>query len=141
MKPIIPPKYLVGLVVSNCSLNLLHALEPWASKIYVENIDNVISHYIDSEQKNTKIDLSSKIFHLEDEKHVEILVYIDGSKFTNQDYQYIQQLAEILESNNQTGAFELGSLRLEIKALTQYQNNLIVCKKSESLAKALLAQQ
>jgi len=141
MKPIIPPKYLVGLVVSNCSLNLLHALEPWASKIYVENIDNIINHYIDSEQKNTKIDLSSKIFHLEDEKHVEILVYIDGSKFTNQDYQYIQQLAEILESNNQTGAFELGSLRLEIKALTQYQNNLIVCKKSESLAKALLAQQ
>ena len=141
MKPIIPPKYLVGFVINQCSLNLLHALEPWASKIYIENTDNVISHYIDSEQKNTKIDLSSKIFHLEDEKHVEILVFIDGNKFTNQDYQYIQQLSEILESNNQTGSFELGSLRLEIKALTQYQNNLIVCKKSESSVKDLLAQQ
>lgn len=141
MNPIIPPKYLVGFVINQCSLNLLHALEPWASKIYIENTDNVISHYIDSEQKNTKIDLSSKIFHLEDEKHVEILVFIDGNKFTNQDYQYIQQLSEILESNNQTGSFELGSLRLEIKALTQYQNNLIVCKKSESSVKDLLAQQ
>jgi glycosyltransferase involved in cell wall biosynthesis len=141
MKPIIPPKYLVGFVINHCSLNLLHALEPWASKIYVENTDNVIDHYIDSEQKNTKIDLFSKIFHLDDERHVEILVFIDGSKFTNQDYQYIQQLSEILEYHSLTGAFELGSLRLEIKALTQYQNNLIVCKKSESSAKDLLAQQ
>ena len=89
--------------------------------------------------------MDSKLFYLDDEKHVEILVSIDGSKFTNQDYQYIQQLSEILENHNSIGAFELGSLRLEIKALTQYQNNLIVCKKSEpkseSLAKDLLAQQ
>lgn len=141
MKPIIPPKYLIGFEITNCSLNLLHALEPWASKVYVDNIDNLIIHYIDSEQKNTKINLNSKLFYIDDEKHVEILVSIDGSKFTNQDYQYIQQLSEILENHNSIGAFELGSLRLEIKALTQYQNNLIICKKSESLAKDLLAQQ
>ena len=99
--------------------------------------DLLISHYIDLEQKNTSLDLFKKLFEIEDEKHVEILVQIDGSKFTNHDYQYIQQLAEIIESNNQTGKFELGTLRIEIKALTQYQNNLIVCNKSESLAKAL----
>ena len=128
MKPIIPPKYLIGFEIVNCSFNLLHALEPWASKIYVENIDDIIAHYIESEQKNTKISLSNKMYHLEDEKHVEILVQINGSKFTNQDYQYIQQLAEIIESNNQIGIFELGSLRIEIKALTQYQNNLIKSK-------------
>ena len=141
MKPIIPPKYLVGFYITHCSLNLLNALEPWCTTVYVENTDNLIDHYIASEQPNTLIDLRKKICNRDGEQHVEILVRIDGNKFTNHDYQYIQQLSEILQANNEVGNFELGNLKIEIKALTQYQNNLIVCKKSESLAKGSLAQQ
>ena len=42
--PIINPKYDIGFIVKNCNLNLLQALEPWCSNVYV---DNNRSEYID----------------------------------------------------------------------------------------------
>ena len=50
MKPIIPPKYDVGFVVSNCSHTLLYELEPWCSTIYT---DWGTKTYIETEQENT----------------------------------------------------------------------------------------
>lgn len=129
MKPIIPPKYLVGFYITHCSLDLLSALEPWCTTVYVENTDNLIDHYIADEQPNTSIDLRRKVCNRDGEHHVEVLVRIDGFTFTNADFQYIQQLSEIIQANNEVGNFELGNLKIEIKALNQYQNNLIVCKK------------
>ena len=34
MKPIIPPKYDIGIILDNNNMELLHALEPWCSNIY-----------------------------------------------------------------------------------------------------------
>ena len=131
MKPIIPPRYLVGFYITHCNLKLLHALEPWCKTVYVENTDNVIEHYIYNEQPNTSIDLRKKICN-RDAAHInliDVLVRIEGSKFTNVDFEYIQNLSEIIQANNEIGSFELGNLKIEIKALTQYQKQLIVCKK------------
>jgi glycosyltransferase involved in cell wall biosynthesis len=126
--PIITPKYLVGLYITQCSLELLQALEPWFTTVYVENIDNLIDHYIEAEQPNTTFDLRKKLRSRDSEKHVEILVTVSGNQFTNQDFRYIQQLSEIIESHNEVGTFELGNLQIEIKALSHYEQNLIVCK-------------
>ncbi|MAH44046.1 hypothetical protein CL614_10090, partial [archaeon] len=51
--PIIPPKYDICFVVDKCTLEILEALEPWCSKIYVEEPDLNIIDYISKEQKNT----------------------------------------------------------------------------------------
>lgn len=131
MKPIIPPKFDVGFYITHCSLELLHALEPWCTTVYVENTDNVIDYYIQTEQSNTAFDLRQKINSRDSSKKSEILVRIQGNKFTNLDYQYIQQLSEIIESQAEIGTFELGNLKIEINNLNQYQNNLIVCSQSE----------
>ena len=131
MKPIITPRYLVGFYITHCSLDLLNALEPWCTTVYVENTDNLIEHYIAIEQPNTSIDLQKKLCN-RDAAHInliDVLVRIDGNRFGNEDFQYIQQLPEIIQANNEIGTFELGNLKIEIKALTQYQNQLIVCKK------------
>jgi hypothetical protein len=131
MKPIITPRYLVGFYINHCSLDLLNALEPWCTTVYVENTDNLIEHYIAIEQPNTSIDLQKKLCN-RDAPHInliDVLVRIDGNRFGNEDFQYIQQLPEIIQFNNEIGEFELGNLKIEIKALTQYQNQLIVCKK------------
>jgi len=106
-------------------------LEPWCTTVYVENTDNLIEHYIAIEQPNTSIDLQKKLCN-RDAEHInliDVLVRIDGNRFGNEDFQYIQQLPEIIQFNNEIGEFELGNLKIEIQNLTQYQNQLIVCKK------------
>ena len=95
MKPIVSPKYDIGFIVKNCNDQLLAALEPWCSNIYVDegNIPSMIGNYITLESPNTSTDLYQKIKLFNSEKNNEILVTIDGNKFTQQDFQYIQQLS------------------------------------------------
>jgi glycosyltransferase involved in cell wall biosynthesis len=62
MKPIIPPKYDIGFIVSNCGLPHLEALEPWCSTIYIEDdMQLIVPDYIQKEQSNTKFDLQERI--------------------------------------------------------------------------------
>ena len=63
MKPVIPPKYDIGIIVKNCNHSLLHALEPWCSTIYVDETSDkaMIDTYITLESPNTIMDLYSRI--------------------------------------------------------------------------------
>ena len=129
--PIIPPKYDIGFIVKNCNNQLLTILEPWCSTIYVDegNIPTMIKNYIDLEQSNTLFNLNERIKPFDNEKNNEILVTIDGSKFTQQDFQYIQQLSEILTDSGEPGFHgELGNLVVEIfEVIGTYEKDLIVC--------------
>ena len=127
MKPIIPPKYNIGFIVKNCNDQLLEALEPWCSNIYVDegNIPSMIDNYITLESPNTGFDLYKRIRLFDNEKNNEILVEIDGSKFTQQDFQIIQQLPEILKDSGEIGSFELGNLHIDVIQINTYENTLI----------------
>jgi len=57
----------------------------------------------------------------------DIIVEIDGNNFTQQDFQIIQQLNDIIKDSGEIGEFELGNLKIEINSLTEYQNDLIKC--------------
>jgi len=125
MKPIIPSKYDIGFIVKNSrDVQLIEALEPWCSTIYV---DNSRSHYIDLEQPNTSFDLNERVKPFDNEKNNEILVTIDGNKFTQQDFQYIQQLSEILADSGEPAFHsELGNLIVEIfEKMNTYEKGLI----------------
>jgi glycosyltransferase involved in cell wall biosynthesis len=126
MKPIIPPKYDIGFILKNCTPQLLETLEPWCSTIYT---DNNRLNYINLEQPNTSFDLQEKVKPFDNEKNNEILVTIDGNKFTQQDFQYIQQLSEILADSGEPAFHgELGNITVEIfETLNTYEKDLIKC--------------
>jgi glycosyltransferase involved in cell wall biosynthesis len=58
----------------------------------------------------------------------DIVVEADGNNFTQQDFQIIQQLNDIIKDNGDIGSFELGNLKITINAMNEYQNDLIICK-------------
>ncbi len=127
MKPIIPPKYNIGFVVKNCNSQLLEALEPWCDTIYVDDSSDkaMIDNYITLEAPNTIIDLYQRIKPYGNEKNNEILISIEGDRFTQQDFQIIQQLSEIIKDSGEVGEFQLGNLFINIIQMNEYQNNLI----------------
>ena len=127
MKPIIPPKYDIGFRVLKCNSELLEVLEPWCSSILIDDEMQVLtSHYVDKEQKNTLFKLNERIKSTPFELlNNEIVVTIDRETFTQQDFQIIQQLSEIIKDSGQVGEFQLGNLFINIIQMNEYQNNLI----------------
>jgi GT2 family glycosyltransferase len=55
----------------------------------------------------------------------DIIVEVDGNTFTQQDYNIIQQLNDIIKDNGDTGSFELGNLKVTINSMNEYQDTLI----------------
>ena len=126
MKPIVPPKYEIGIVIENCNAQLLEVLEPWCSYIYVDMEEFVV--YSIKEQEKSSFNIDERVRHFDPNKHVikdNITVKVDGDKFTQQDLQLIGQLSEIIQDNGEVGEFELGNLKIQINDLTTYENNLI----------------
>lgn len=121
------PKYNVGIVVDNCNSQLIGALEIFSENIYVGgvDIDSVVQNYILNEQPKTKFDLSKKIKGINEEKSEEIIVTIDGSNITQQDYQMLTQLSEIIKDNGEIGEFELGNLKVKINKMEEHQRKLL----------------
>lgn len=121
------PKYNIVYIVENCSLLLLELLEPWCDRIYS---DAEWMKYIVSEQPKTKFDLKQRCHSListNQYDHYDIIVEIDGHRFTQQDYNLIQQFAEILQDSGEIGVFQLGNLKITINQLNTYEKNLIIC--------------
>jgi len=129
MKPIVSPKYNIGIRVENCSQTLLGHLEPWCDIIYTDgNIDD----YIAMEQPKTSFDLSKRLHRLTDNDkndYDDILVEIDGNKFSQQDFTYIQKLSEIItDSGEEKLRAELGNIVIEIFNMNTYELDLVKVK-------------
>tara|TARA_Y100000389_G_scaffold81086_1_gene77704 strand:- start:2494 stop:3753 length:1260 start_codon:yes stop_codon:yes gene_type:complete len=123
LKPIIPPKYDIGFIIDNPNLQLLHILEPWCSTVYTDF--SIAMEYTNNEQPNTSFNLKKKFYPFNQSKNNNTLVEINGNKFTQQDYQIIQQLSEIIQDSGEIGEFKLGNLKLNISHLTTHENELI----------------
>jgi glycosyltransferase involved in cell wall biosynthesis len=127
MEPIVHPKYNIGYVVDNCNFNILTVIEPWCDTIYITD-DKLRSQYIETEQSNTKYNLKDRVrtYSFKDEdKPNNIIVEFDSSKLTNENFQLLQQLPQIIKETNELGQFEIDIFKITIKDLTEYQNNLI----------------
>ena len=125
MKPIIPHKYNVAFRIHNGNDNILEVLEPWCDIIYS---DMDYTNYIIKEQPNTDFNLSDKLTHLQSELYDDfegVVVVIDGNRFTQQDYELIQHLPEILADSGEVGEFELGNLKINISSLETFEDDLI----------------
>ena len=122
LKPIVPKKYGVGIVVKNCTSQILHALEPWCDQIFV---DMDYDYYIESEQKNTKFNMKDRVYGIHSQVNTNVEVRVDGNRFANSEFGYIQKLSEIISDSGEIGTFNLGTLEVSIKNMETYENNLI----------------
>ena len=73
-------------------------LEPWCSNIYA----NDHRSYVEQEQPNTLFNLWDKVRYGASFRENNIIVSIDGNKFTQQDFNIIQQLPEIIADSGAT---------------------------------------
>mgnify|MGYP003134950204 CR=1 FL=1 len=122
LKPQVPPKYGVGIVIKNCRNEILQAIEPWCDRIYT---DSDSEQYILSEQENTKFNLRDRCFSIHAEVNDNIQVRIDGNTLMSSDFGYIQKLSEIISDSGEIGTFNLGNLEITINNMETYENNLI----------------
>lgn len=131
-KPIVFPKFNIGFKIVNCSFDLLHLLEPWCNVLINDCNLNDIVKYCKQEQPNTEFIIESRIApELSDPdewKEPEIWVEIDGQRFGQQEWDYIQNLSEIITQSGEIGEFQLENLKITINAMNHYENDLIVCK-------------
>ena len=130
MEPIVIPKYNIAYAVKNCPDQLLSVLEPWCDRIYIENQD-IVDIYIDREQPNTSFDLSKRIMiigHNDPIGENDIIVEYDATQLTQQNFQLLQQLPNIIKESGEVGKFELDIFTITIVSLTEYQNELIILK-------------
>ena len=132
MKPVVSPKYDIGFVAYNCTVNLLKELEPFCDKIYLDLQDSdCMSEYIREEQPNTTYNLgeriklygNSKISELHD-----ICVEFDCRDLTQENFQVITNLANILKDSGDIGEFELEVFKFYISSLDSYEKDLILVK-------------
>lgn len=115
-------KYDIGFIIKNCNQQLLEALEPWCSTIYVDcNYDS----YITKEQPNTKYDLWERVKPYHNEKQNYILVEFDAFRFTQQSYNIIQNLSDIITQSGEIGEFELDCFKVTIVNLETFEKSLI----------------
>lgn len=121
MKPIIPPKYDIGLIINTKDIILLRFLEPYFSTVYTY----LSEEYIKEEQKNTKFDLRDRIKPYDNEKNSEIIITIQDDNFSGPDWEVIQHISEIIQDSGEIGKFNIGNLVIEIFQMNEYQNTLI----------------
>jgi len=122
LMPIVPPKYDIGFIIKNCNQQLLEALEPWCSTIYV---DCDYENYIKKEQSNTFFNLQERIKPYDNEKQNHILVNFDARNFTQQSYNIIQNLSQIVAESGEIGNFELDCFKVDIINLTSFEKDYI----------------
>jgi len=125
MKPVIPHKYNIGLIVNNCDVQMLEALEPMCDTIYSDLTDEDILFYKNHEQKNTLFNLDKRIKHIDDEKNNDVLVEFDCGKLTNENIKFLYQLSDVLTDSGEVGNMEYDIFKIKIKSLETHEKNLI----------------
>lgn len=123
MKPIIPHKYNIEFKITKCEYHHIELLEPWCDTMSVDCSEDLINQYIESEQPNTKFNLSKK-FNTNDES--DIIVEFNALRMINHSYKFIQNLSEIFDFNNfDSGEYEFDIFKVKVNHVKHYELNLI----------------
>lgn len=119
-------KYNIGFKVYNCNQSLLELLEVWCDIIWVS--ENIIEEYIQKEQVNTKYDLKKRVHSIENsdaKDYMDITVEFDAKNFTQDSFNIIQNLSDIITESGEVGEFTLDCFTITIQQLETYEKNLI----------------
>jgi glycosyltransferase involved in cell wall biosynthesis len=130
LMPQVPPKFNIAFEVKNCDFQYIIALEPWCDLLVVGN-DKAedAKKYIETEQVRAKsFDLSKRVIYTDDRPHTDITVHFDTKDLTQERFQLLTQLPEILAQNTDTGTFELDIFKIEVSKVETYEHRLINLK-------------
>jgi GT2 family glycosyltransferase len=122
-------RYNIAYVIDKCNYNILEVLEPWCDRIYIDDEMGVLeSYYYDVEQKNTSYDLKKRVLSIKYNDPVgenDIIVEFDGTQLTNNSFDILQQLPDIITESGEIGTFELDIFKITINNLESFEKDLI----------------
>ena len=103
-----------------------HYLKKWGS--WIKN--NEFGHPVLSPVYRKKIIINNEntnLISLYDwfNEGEDIVVTIDGNTFTQQDFQYITQLNDIISDSGEVGEFKLGNIQIKINKIEDISSQLI----------------
>ena len=111
---------------------ILELLEPWCDTVYTDELYSVgrYQDYIEMERSKTAFDLQERIQPIDNEKNNDIFVEFDALQLTNENFQYLTQLPEILSDDKslELGKFELDIFTVVVNKIKTYEEDLIVCQ-------------
>mgnify|MGYP000636568452 CR=1 FL=1 len=121
--PIVSPKYNIGLVVHNCNLSLLELLEPMCDRIYVDEVFEIgrAWDYVEIESEHTNYDLSKRIAYIGNQTpsdYEDIIIEFDAKRLTNDNFQFLFHLGDIIKESGDVGIMEWDIFRIEINNLS-----------------------
>ena len=119
-------RFNVGLIVENCTQELLYHLEPWADRVYVDTDTQI---YIKNEQSKTNFDLRERVHTFDDDKNNDILISFDGSKLDNNQFEIIRNLQNILGNTSPGETYEIGIFNIYVHTLNNEIESLIFIHK------------
>ena len=121
-RPILKPRYDIGIVVENCNANLLLSLEPWFNNIYVDQ--TLIADYIKYEQPKTDLILEARVRPIEEPKQNDILIYFDAKD--NVDLNIVPNIQVIIrESVDAVGTYEYNGLKIDVLQMVDHIDKMM----------------
>ncbi len=121
-RPILKPRYDIGIVVENCDANLLLSLEPWFNNIYVDQ--SIIADYIEYEQPKTELILEARVRPIEEPKQNDILIYFDAKDTV--DLNIVPNIQVIIrESVDATGTYEYNGLKIDVLQMVDHTDKMM----------------
>lgn len=130
MKPIVKHKYDIGVVIKNCTPNLLQIAEVFSSNVYTDLNAGEIKKYIDTEQPNTLFQLKERLKSIDILPINDIVIQFDGNNWTESIEQILVNFPDVISKNEvEIGEYEFDNCKITINSLKFYENNLIVCNK------------
>ena len=120
--PILKPRYDIGLVVENCTLDLLNSLEPWFNNVYVDQ--SIIADYIKHEQPKTDLLLEARVLSIEEPKQNDILIYFDAKE--NVDLNIVPNIQVIIrESVDAAGTYEYEGFKIDVLQMVDHTDKMM----------------
>jgi hypothetical protein len=86
----------------------------------------ITDSYIHKEQPNTAFDLKKRVFNLKNNYPIgenDVVIEFDGTKLSEQSFNIIQNLSDIIAESGEEGEFELDIFKIHINTLVNYENN------------------
>ncbi len=127
MKPIVSPVYSIGFeLTKSAPIDMIRLLEPYCQYMVVPAREELLQ-YIKEEQPNTDYQLDKKL-HTDIPKNpiYDIKVVFDPTKFTQQSFDILQKLPDIIKDSGSEGdRFELDIFDIWIEQMIEHQKDNI----------------
>jgi len=120
--PVIKPRYDIGVVVENCTPDLLNWIEPWFNNTYVDQ--SLIAEYIKHEQPKTDLILEARVRPIEEPKQNDVIVYFDAKD--NVDLNVLVNIQVIIkESVQEVGTYEYEGFKIDVDAIADHSDKMM----------------